>query len=191
MTETHNEHEKKSFWSDLLRFAVIAIIVILPIRLFIAQPFVVSGASMEPAFHNGQYLIVDELSYHFEDPKRGEVIVFKYPFENRFLIKRVIGVPFDTVILDKGITSIQNSAHPKGFTLSEPYVEAKRNFTEGHIERTLKAGEYFVMGDNRLESSDSRIWGPLNRGQIVGRPLLRLFPISSISLFPGEHLSNK
>lgn len=172
-----------SVW-EVVEFAVIALLVVIPIRTFVAQPFVVSGSSMVPTFQNADYLIVDEISYRFEEPARGDVIIFKYPKDQtKYFIKRVIGLPGETVVIQSNIVTIKNNKHPDGFTLSEPYV---KNISENYMQTTLKDGEYFVMGDNRAGSSDSRFWGTLPRDLIIGRAFVRLLPIPEIDLFPGE-----
>lgn len=171
-------------WSELIRFAILALIIVLPIRLFIASPFIVSGASMEPTFLNGEYLIVDELSYYFEKPKRGEVIIFHYPKDTtKFFIKRVIGLPNETVEIRDGKILIKSNGKAAQ-TLDEPYVKYPLG---GSLIRTLGTDEYFAMGDNRAASSDSRFWGPLPEKLIVGRALLRLAPIQTLTIFPGKH----
>ncbi len=176
--------------TEIIRFSIIALIIVIPIRMFIAQPFIVSGASMDDTFHNGEYLIVDQLTYHFEHPQRGEVVIFRYPRDpSKFFIKRVIGMPGDTVIIRGSEVTIKNAANPDGFLLDEPYVASMR--PTGDIEETLGDREYFVMGDNRDQSSDSRVWGVLQEERIIGRALMRLFPVSEIDVFPGAHdLSN-
>jgi signal peptidase I len=172
--------------SEILKFAALALMIVLPIRLFIAQPFIVSGASMETTFSTGQYLIVDQLTYHFEEPKRGEVVIFRYPKDpSKFFIKRVIGIPGDTVSISGRDVTISNKEHPEGIKLTESYIlNMKPSAT---LTETLGADEYFVMGDNRDASSDSRAWGVLQRDKIVGRAFLRLFPVSEIGVFPGIH----
>lgn len=181
------ETNKKNEFKELLKFAVIAIPIVLLIRTYVIGPFVVSGASMDFTFANGQYLIVDELSYHFNSPKRGEVVIFKYPLDTkRFYIKRVIGLPGETVNITDGIVTITGSEYPRGHTLNEPYINQNNKKTESLITK-LNENEYFVMGDNRIGSSDSRIWGPVKRDLMVGRPLVRLFPINKIDIFPGQH----
>lgn len=181
LTETKQEHPLL----EMFRFAVIALLIVLPIRFFIAQPFIVSGASMEDTFHNNEYLIVDQLTYQFEDPERGDVVIFRYPRDpSKFFIKRIIGIPGDTVSIEGDTVSIANDEHPDGFVLDEPYAAHDQN---APLTVTLGSGEYFVMGDNRAASSDSRIWGVLEEEKIVGRALLRLFPISEIGIFPGAH----
>ena len=168
---------------ETLTFLILAVIIVVPIRLFIAQPFVVEGESMHPTFENADYLIVDELVYRFHTPQRGEVIVFRLPGDpNKFLIKRVVGLPGETVRIEHGAVSIIT---PAGATLNlnEPYVVAEdATYTQ---DTPLAAGQYFVMGDNRPVSSDSRVWGVLPKQNIVGRVDVRLFPMSMIGLLPG------
>jgi signal peptidase I len=115
--------KKENFFGEIAKFTIVALLVVLPIRLFIAQPFIVSGASMDPTFETGQYLIVDQLSYHVGNPDRGQVIIFKYPKdETKYFIKRVIGLPGETVIIDGTSVIIKNKQHPDGFKLIEPYI---------------------------------------------------------------------
>ncbi len=171
--------------ADFVKFAILAVIIVIPIRLFVAQPFVVSGASMVPTFESGHYLIIDELSYRFENPKRGEVIVFRFPpAPSKFLIKRVAGLPGETIEVRGNEVLIKNKVHPEGFLWQQGGFHSTRN--QSDLTVTLGSDEYFVLGDNRGESADSRLWGKLGRGFIVGRPLLRLFPLSEIGVFPGE-----
>jgi signal peptidase I len=155
--------------------------------MWIAQPFVVSGESMYPTFHDGEYLIVDEISYITGDPNRGDVIIFKYPKDpSKYFIKRIIGLPGETVTVTGSNVTIQNNAHPDGFTFEEPYVDRPGRRTDD-VKVTLQEKEYFVMGDNRAASSDSRIWGPLPEKNIIGTPFVRLTPISMISIHPGAY----
>jgi len=178
--------EKKSH-GNILGYTVVALGLALFIRFFIAAPYVVSGASMDPSFHNWHYLIVDRLSYDFGEPHRGDVIVFDLPEEGgRSLIKRVIGLPGETVILRDNSVVIVNDTHTEGFTLKEPYLDPANLGGPNTMRVTLGEAEYFVLGDNRRVSADSRIWGTLPREQIVGRAFVRLYPLSEISLLPGE-----
>ena len=167
---------------ELVKIAVFALLLAGVVRYFIFQPFFVNGASMEPNFDDGQYLIVDELSYYFRAPERAEVIVFKYPLDTRFYyIKRVIGLPNETVEIKSGQVVIYNDKNPDGLILKEDYLP--KNFkTDGNIKRKLSPGEYFVLGDNRLASSDSRRWGVLPKNDIVGRVLLRVWPVDTFEI---------
>ncbi|MBI3420679.1 MAG: signal peptidase I, partial [Candidatus Sungbacteria bacterium] len=165
-----------SFFWELLKAFLIAVVIIVPIRYFLVQPFFVRGASMEPTFDDGQYLVIDQLSYRFREPQRGEVIVFRYPNQpSQFFIKRIIGLPGETVHIENGQVLIQNSHHPDGVILNEvPYLPADIR-TGGQETVTLAEHEYFVLGDNRPSSSDSRSWGPLPAGGIIGRVWVRAF----------------
>lgn len=174
----------QSVW-ELVRFALIAILIVIPIRFFLAEPFIVSGSSMFPTFENADYLIVDKISYRLSNPERDDVIVFKNTKDHKtFLIKRIIGLPGETVDIKGSIVTITNDEHKDGFILTEPYIK-EMQASSTHI--TLKGDEYFVMGDNRNASSDSRYWGPLQRTLITGRPLLRLLPLSNIDFKPGDY----
>ncbi len=176
--------EPNSF-SEILHFALIALLIVLPVRWFIAQPFIVSGSSMEETFHNNDYLIVDQLSYRLDDPKRGDVVIFRYPIDtSKFFIKRIIGLPGETVSVDGQTVTIINNEHPEGFVLSEDYANIGTKDNDTKI--TLKENEYFVLGDNRDHSSDSRVWGILPSEDIIGRALLRLYPPTQASLMPGD-----
>lgn len=177
----HKEHPL----AEIVRFSIIAILIVIPIRMFVAQPFIVSGASMESTFHSGEYLIVDQVSYYFNQPSRGDVVVFRYPRDpSKFFIKRIVGVPGDTISIENAEVTIKNEEHPDGFTLDEPYIKAMAP-TET-LSETLGDREYFVMGDNRDNSSDSRAWGVLQEERIIGRALLRLFPPSEFNYLPGS-----
>ena len=174
----------QSFW-ELFRFALIALAIVVPIRFFMAEPFVVSGSSMVPTFLDGNYLIVDKISYRLDDPKRNDVDIFRYPNDQtKFFIKRIIGLPNETVDIKGKSVTITNGEYKDGFKLDEPYV---KNTSSNNMHFELKNDEYFVMGDNRSGSSDSRSWGPLKRKFLTGRALLRLLPISEIGILPGDY----
>ncbi|MCX6703546.1 MAG: signal peptidase I [Candidatus Zambryskibacteria bacterium] len=174
-----------SFLKELVTFAIIAVCIIYPFRKFVAEPYIVSGASMSPTFETGHYLIIDKISYRLNPPKRYDVIVMKYPADtSRDFIKRVIGLPGETVEIDNGIVTIINTEHPEGFTLDQSFITLKSTDT---LTRRLSANEYFVMGDNRAGSFDSRGWGALPSEDIIGKTLLRLYPFNQIGLFPGSH----
>lgn len=159
---------------------LVALAAVIIVRTFIAQPFLVSGASMEPNFYDGHYLLIDELTYRFRTPERGEVVVFRYPKNHRtFYIKRIIGLPGETVSMAGGRITVVS---PDGArrTLEEPYLPQSG---EGSFGRTLGEGEYFVMGDNRSFSFDSRNWGPVKKSELVGIVRLRLWPINQVMAF--------
>jgi signal peptidase I len=174
----------KTFW-ELARFTIIAIAIVIPIRIFIAQPFIVSGSSMYPTFENRQYLVVDEISYKLNNPQRDDVVIFRYPNDTKkFFIKRIIGLPNETVNIKGSDITIINKEHPDGFKLNQPYV---KNTSNNNLNFELKNDEYFVMGDNRNASSDSRSWGAVPRKLLIGKAFLRLFPINKISIMPGNY----
>jgi signal peptidase I len=176
----------KSLFREFLLFVLLALVIILPFRLFIAQPFVVEGRSMEPTFENGEYLVVDQLTYRLEEPERGDVITFRYPKNpSLFFIKRIVGLPGEHVEVANGTVTISKDGET-AFSLEEPYA---RDDLPGlpPFEKDLKEGEYYVLGDNRPESSDSRVWGILPKENIMGRVLFRLFPPQKFDVFPGEY----
>lgn len=174
---------RKDILKDILVFILLAVIIVTPIRTFIAKPFIVSGASMMPTFEGGEYLIVDQMTYKFHEPQRGDVVIFKFPEDpSRFFIKRIIGLPGETVVI-KGKDILVGEDIDNLRTLTEPYVEIMR---ETHSTVTLDGDEYFVMGDNRLVSLDSRAWGPLKEEYIVGRAFIRLLPINKLNHLPGQ-----
>ena len=180
------EQKKSNEYLSLTIYSVVALALAFFIRFFIAAPYLVQGASMDATFHSNDYLIVDRISYRFAEPQRGDVIVFRYPRDpSRSFIKRVIGLPGETMVLDGHSVRVINTAHPDGFVLDEPYV-GSRNTHENHLRITVSDAEYFVLGDNRDESADSRIWGLLPREDIIGRALVRLYPFHDININPGN-----
>jgi signal peptidase I len=174
-------------FGELVRFSIGALIIVFLIRTFVAQPFIVSGASMADTLSTGEYLIIDQVSYYFSEPARGDVIVFRYPNDpSKFFIKRIIGTPGDTVAIIDGAVRLSKAGATDTVVLTEPYVTHSGDQAEP-LSVTLGAGEYFVMGDNRGASSDSRAWGALPAEHIVGRALLRLFPLDAVSVMPGAY----
>ena len=167
-----------SFW-EVAEVILIAFVAVYAIRTFIAQPFLVSGESMEPNYKNGEYLLIDELTYRFREPIRGEVVVFLYEGDEKsYFIKRIIGLPGEKLtISDDTISILDPKTSSTSITLVESYLpQATRTFSEKTV--TLKENEYFVMGDNRGNSFDSRSWGPLGRDHIKGLVRLRIFPFN-------------
>jgi len=187
----HMEEEKRSAMEDVIKFALIALLIVVPIRWFVAQPFIVKGASMEPTFQNGDYLIVDQLSYRFHPPMRGDVIIMRYPKDPTvFFIKRIIGLPNETVELVGSHIVIQKNGDTPSITLDQSFLDPSR-VSDEYAVYTLGADEYFVMGDNRNESSDSRSWGPLPRNDVIGHAVVRLLPVTHSGLFPGSAVLNQ
>jgi signal peptidase I len=170
---------------EIAEVLLIAVIAVAAIKYFLVQPFIVNGASMEPNFFDGDYLLIDELTYRFKEPQRGDVVVFHAPQdESIYYIKRIIGLPGEKVEVNDNAITIVNSEHPKGFQLDESYLsQGISSSWSGNISITLKPGQYFVLGDNRLNSLDSRYWGPLDQKEIVGHVKLRLWPVTHMSLF--------
>jgi len=184
--ENGEEKNKRQLTWELVRFSIIAIVVVIFVRAFIVQPFIISGSSMVPTFQNKEYLIIDEISYKLSSPQRGDVVVFRYPKDTtKFFIKRIIGLPNETVEIKDAVVIIVNEEHRDGFNLDQPYV---KNTSSGSLRLELKNNEYFVMGDNRSASSDSRFWGPVPENLLVGRALLRLWPIGKIDILPGTFI---
>lgn len=169
------------FLWETAKIVIISLLIIIPIRYFIVQPFFVRGDSMTPGFNDGEYLIIDELSYRFSDPKRGDVIVFRFPKNpSQFFIKRIIGVPDEKIVIKDDKVIIVNQDNPTGFELNEQYLTEP---TLGSLEVKLDDNDYFVLGDNRDSSSDSRRWGPLPEHLIIGKVWLRAWPINRAQAF--------
>lgn len=179
------------FTWEIVKVVVISLAIILPVRYFLIKPFYVKGASMEPNFYDHEYLIIDEISYRFSEPQRGDIVVFRYPHDPRqYFIKRIIGLPNETVKIRGGTIFIANASNPDGTPLEEAYLPDGLS-TSGSIEVTLGSDQYYVLGDNRTSSLDSRAFGPLPRSEIVGRVLWRGWPVERIGLIgqtPGYNI---
>lgn len=178
------------FLFELVQVLAISLVIIVPIRYFLIQPFYVRGASMEPSFFDHEYLIIDEISYRFKEPTRGDIVVFKYPRDpSQYFIKRIIGLPGDTVEIVDGKIKIYNKEHANGLSLDETgYLDQDQ--TVPNRTTTLKDREYYLMGDNRAASLDSRIFGAVDRSYIVGKVLLRGYPIDRWKVFAPPNYSN-
>jgi len=164
----------KSSW-ELIQVVVMAAIIVIPIRMFIFQPFIVSGSSMQTNFWDKDYLIIDELSYRFNPPQRGDVIVFKYPMDQKQrFIKRIIGLPGEKIEIKNSQINITDKNN-QTIVLDESSYLHKGTVTIMDLRINLSENEYFVMGDNRLVSYDSRMWGPLPKDMIVGKVFVRPF----------------
>lgn len=170
---------------EIAKVTAISLAIILPVRYYLIQPFYVKGASMEPNFHDHEYLIIDELSYRFTPPERGQVVVFRYPHNpQEYFIKRVIALPGETVQIKDGQVWIFNADHPNGFAVNEEYLSPDL-ITYGQSEEKVEVGtdEYFVLGDNRNASKDSRNFGPVSKNFITGKVLLRGWPLNKMMFF--------
>lgn len=181
---------------EMAKVIVLAIVIIIPIRVFLFQPFFVQGASMEPSFDDGEYLIISEFGYkhtevpgvgavkQFRDLERQEPIVFRYPKNpEQFYIKRIIGLPGESVAIKDGKVYIYNDIHHDGYVLDETGYLSPKVKTSDMPKLKLSDDEYFVMGDNRSFSYDSRAFGPIDRKDLIGRVLLRAWPVSKLSLY--------
>jgi signal peptidase I len=168
-----------NFVWEVLKIVIIALAIIIPIRYFLIQPFFVKGASMDPNFWDGDYLIIDEISYRFNEPQREDVIVFRYPLDpSQFFIKRVIGLPGETVKIEDGRVVIYNQEASEEWIILNESAYLEDVYTPGSLEISLGDEEYFVLGDNRSASSDSRKWGGLNKKYITGRAWIRAWPFN-------------
>ncbi len=171
-----------SFLFEVIKITIISFAIVLPIRWYLIQPFSVKGSSMEPNFYDNDYLIVNEIGYKLTDPKRGDVIIFKYPRNTKeYFIKRVIGLPGERVVIKDNHIFIFNKKHPNGLKLKEPYLDPNE-INPREVDITLKSDEFFVLGDNRSHSMDSSIFGPVNRKLIIGKVWIRGFPFNRMGI---------
>ncbi|MDD2785339.1 MAG: signal peptidase I [Patescibacteria group bacterium] len=171
------------FFLELVQVVAISLAIIIPVRYFLVQPFYVKGASMEPNFFDHEYLIIDELSYRFNQPSRGDIVVFHYPNDPKsYFIKRVVGLPGETVEVADGQVKIYNDKYPNGIVLDE-HAYLDDVYTSQTVRVTLKADQYYVLGDNRSSSLDSRYFGPIFDKVVVGRVWLRGWPLDSWKVF--------
>lgn len=167
---------------EIVQIGVLSLALVMLIRTFVIQPFYVKGASMEPNFLDHEYLLIDEVAFRFREPIRGEIVVFRYPRNPReFFIKRVIGLPGETIEIHDGRVRVTNDEEQGGFVLTETYLED--SFTVGERRVTLGSDEYFLLGDNRDASLDSRIFGPVKRKEFIGRVWFRGWPPDRIGKF--------
>ncbi len=185
------QNNPETFWGKSGRFIweitkviFVSLAIVIPIRYFLIQPFFVKGASMEPNFEDGEYLIVNELSLNLQDPERGEVIIFRYPKDpSQYYIKRIIGLPGERVKIEGGKVYIFNRENPQGFALDESEYLYSLQATPGDVDFVLGGEQFFVLGDNRLASSDSRIFGPISREAIIGKAWIRAWPFDRLTKF--------
>jgi signal peptidase I len=179
-----NKESFKDFLWETVKIVIICLIIVIPIKEFVIQPFYVKGASMEPNFYDHEYLLIDEISYRLGEPERGDIIVFRHPpGERSFYIKRLIGLPDERVVIQDSKIKIYNKQNPDGFILDESqYLSADVRFYD-ELDVTLSENEYFMMGDNRMSSLDSRKFGPVKRQDIIGRTWLRGWPFNRFKVF--------
>lgn len=178
-----------SFIFELIKIVVISLVIIIPIRYFLIQPFYVKGASMEPNFYDHEYLIVDEISYRFNQVHRGDIVVFRYPLDpQEYFIKRVIGLPGEKVQIKDGKVFIYNAANPNGIALDEPYLKPGEVtlLASSKEPQEIASDEIFVLGDNRNASKDSRFFGPVRKSFVTGKVLLRGWPFTRLDYFEQQ-----
>ncbi len=176
--------QEENFFIEIIKFALLAAIIVIPFRMFVAEPYIVQGESMSPTFETGHYLIINKFSHRISELDRGAVVVFRYPNDpSRFFVKRVIGLPGETVRIRDRKVFVQEVDSNEFYELEEDYL---KNTIQNNVEKDLSHDEYFVAGDNRGNSHDSRAWGPLNKSFVKGEALLRLYPLSQISITPGK-----
>jgi signal peptidase I len=176
---------------ELIKVVVISLAIIIPVRYYLIQPFYVKGASMEPNFYDKEYLIIDEISYRFHEPARGDIVVFRYPINpEEYFIKRVIGLPGERVQIKDGYVYVYNQEHKDGVRLEEKYLPADlRTYGLNEEITTLSDSEYYVLGDNRNSSKDSRSFGPVDKKFVTGRVLLRGWPFNRVNVFSAPSYS--
>jgi signal peptidase I len=191
------------FW-EMIKIILWVVLIIVPLRVFLIQPFFVQGASMEPNFEDKEYLIINEIGYKktdvgfsygekeinfftvspFKELQRGDVVVFRYPKNpSVYYIKRVIGLPGEKIQISHREVKIFNKENPDGFVLNEVSYLSPSEETMGEATTTLTDQEYFVMGDNRKYSSDSRSWGPVPKEDVIGKVLIRAWPFGKAKVF--------
>jgi len=189
-----------TFVFEIVKVLILVLVVVAPVRIFLFQPFFVQGASMEPNFENGEYLIISEFGYKKTDVQvgnrsfftidprkelaRGDVVVFRYPRNpEQYFIKRVVGLPGETVTIVGGHVSIK-AAHASLTTpLDESAYLDPSQETAGSFSLTLGVEEYFVLGDNRAFSHDSRAWGAVTKDHVIGKVILRAWPFHNFALY--------
>lgn len=182
------ENQFLQFMAELIKTVLIVAILSVTIRVFVVNPYIVDGLSMFPQFHNNDYLLVDKLSYRLREPSRGDIVVFKYPNDTRVsYVKRIIGLPGETIKIENSKVTITKTDN-KTMILQEPYVqEGNQTLVNGKTdpyEYKVPQGSYFVLGDNRVGSSDSRDWGDVPDKDIIGRVLILAYPFERFSLAP-------
>lgn len=166
-----------NFFLESVKMLILAGITIGVVRYFLFKPFYVKGQSMEPNFYEKDYLIIDELTYRFREPQRGEVVVFRAPVGSDYYLKRVVGLPGERLKVENQKVVVYNDDHPQGVIVDETYLSED---TQGFLSLSLGPDEYFVLGDNRDASYDSRRFGSIKEDNIVGRAWLRGWPVNRI-----------
>lgn len=181
------------FFVDIIETVVVSAAIFVILYLFVMQPHRVEGESMYPTFHTKDFIFTEKVTYRFNEPKRGDIVVFKPPgdkYQGKELIKRIIALPGEKIKVEAGQVTIYNQDNPNGRVLQEDYLkpsvrtDTQAFLREGEVKE-LGADQYIVMGDNRGNSSDSRYFGPITKEEIVGRAFVRLLPLNKMSLING------
>lgn len=188
--EDNKQYPLKTFFAELFKVLILGAFAVVAIRYFIFKPFVVKGASMEPNFHEKEYLIIDELTYRLHEPHRGDIVVLRNQgaSEQDYFLKRIIGLPGERVVITGGRVKIYNAANPEGVYLDESMYLAPSVLTFGDTDVTLGSDQYYVLGDNRPASLDSRRIGPIPKFDIVGRAFFRGWPLDRIEVLAKQYI---
>ncbi len=180
----------RSFLFEVLQTVALALGIFAIVYLFLLQPHQVRGHSMDPNFYDGEYLLTDKLSYRIGEPKRGDVVVFAAPpTRNEDFIKRIVGLPGDTIAIKAGKVWLNDKELQENYlpatilTFGGPFLSEEKIFTLGQ-------DEYFMFGDNRGHSSDSRFWGPIKKEDIIGRAWIVYWPPNKIGIIPRVSFAN-
>lgn len=164
-----------AFFLDILEVVVFAIGIFFFLYLLVLRPHKIKGASMMPNYPDGEYLLTERVSYYLESPKRGDVVVFKPPVSEDEYIKRIIGLPSETISVKNGKFYVNNEVLNEKYIDSYVYTDGSSYLQEGQ-SITVSEGQYFVVGDNRSHSYDSRSWGPIKKSVISGRAWVVYWP---------------
>ena len=174
---------------DFLQSIVVVMAIMVMVYLFVMSPQEIKGASMEPSFIDGEYILTNKILYKIKDPKRGDVVIFKSPGNPDIdYIKRIIGLPGDTVMLRN------DTMYVNGTEVEEPYLSPGitifgGSYLDENQEIVVPEGEYFVMGDNRPHSADSREFGTIPKEDFIGKAILRYWPFSKLGVVPQPNYS--
>lgn len=167
---------------DFLQSIVVVLAIMVMIYLFVMSPQEISGASMEPNFHNGEYILTNKIEYKLKNPSRGDVVIFKSPLNKDIdYIKRIIALPGETVILKDSALWVNGKKVAEPYLAPDVYIFGGSYLREG-VEVTVPDGQYFVVGDNRPHSSDSREFGPIAKEDFIGKALVRYWPFDQMGL---------
>jgi len=174
---------------DFLQSIVVVLAIMVMVYLFIMSPQEINGASMEPNFHNGEYILTNKVVYKVYDPKRGDVVIFKSPRNKEIdFIKRIIGLPGERVKLTANAFYIDGQKLDESYLPPDLYVFGGPYLRENE-EVTIPDGNYFVIGDNRPHSADSREFGPISKIDFIGKAFIRYWPFDAAGLIPQPHYS--